>query len=229
MIRVSRGDDSRNARCCRRGRPLRRGPEHSPHRRRAEVQAGAGEHPGDASRAHGGTQRLQTAHEVGDEVREAVDRLADLDEGVRPLLVESAVPGRDGEGRHEEVAGRLGERPAPRRPQFENGESLDGRVVRPALRRDALHPRVLDAQLLAEERDFLAEPVVLLGEAGPGVPGVGGVAAGGGQGEPRQGDRVEGSGPDASGPPFRQGDDDSGVARQHAILPTDCGIEPCRR
>jgi hypothetical protein len=68
-----------------------------------------------------------------------------LDQRVGAFVVQPMHPRDDGERRDEHAPGRLCERPSPCRAQLEDREALDGRVVRPALGRELLHPGVLDA------------------------------------------------------------------------------------
>ena len=110
------------------------------HRRGSDVEPGSRQDAGDASRPHRGAQRLEPTDEVRDELRKPADRLSDLDEGVGTFLVEAPVPVDDGQWRDEQVPGGLGERPAPRGSEFQDGEPLDGRVVGPALGRDWMAP-----------------------------------------------------------------------------------------
>jgi hypothetical protein len=68
----------------------------------------------------------------------------------RSLLVEPGHPGDDGRLRDDESLGSLRRRSTASRAELENREALDRRIVRAAIRRDALHASVLDAQLLVE-------------------------------------------------------------------------------
>src|SRR5207247_2121895 len=73
------------------------------------------------------------------------------------------------------------------------------------MRRDLLHPGVLDATLLSEEQDLVAEPLVLFLEPDALVEVVGRPAPGVGDGGPRKGDRLDDSRPDAAGPSLGKG------------------------
>ncbi len=64
---------------------------------------------GDAPGPHRGTQRLEAAHEAGDELGKSADRIADLDERLRSLIVEPPVPRCHGQRGDEETPSGLGE------------------------------------------------------------------------------------------------------------------------
>jgi hypothetical protein len=114
VVRALGCDDSRLRGSMRRSRRLRGGPEHSPHRRRPEVEAGTGKDACDVARSHPRTQHLQAASEIADELREPVHRLGDLDERVRALVVEAVCPRGNGERGDEELPSGLRLRPASR-------------------------------------------------------------------------------------------------------------------
>jgi hypothetical protein len=57
-----------------------------------QMETRSGEDLRDAPVAHPRAQRLQTTNDVGDELREPIDRHRDSDERVRPFVVEPAQP-----------------------------------------------------------------------------------------------------------------------------------------
>src|SRR5262249_38949435 len=88
-------------------------------------------------------------HNVADELRALVDRLAGPQQGSWSLFVEAFGPGSDGRGRDVKDVGRLGQRPAAGGAQLQDGQTLSRLVVRPLVRRDPAHACVLEADLLA--------------------------------------------------------------------------------
>jgi len=82
--------------------------EHPTHRRRSEMKPGSGENSSDASGAGCRVVDLEPPNDVSDELRKPTDRLAELDEGGRPLVVEPLGPGSDRERRHEHPSSGLG-------------------------------------------------------------------------------------------------------------------------
>ena len=111
----------------------------------------------------------------------------------RSVLVEPDHPGGDGRLRDEESLGGLRCRPAPSGAELEDREALHRRVVRTAMRRDALHASVLDAQLLAEQGQLVLQ-----------ADGGGDAVGGREQGDPGQGEGVEDGGTGAMGPAGRK-------------------------
>jgi hypothetical protein len=161
---------------------------------------GSGEDPRDAPSSHSGAEHLQASDEVAHEVREPIHRLVELDEGVRALIVQAFRPRRHGERGHQKPASGLGQRPAPCGSKFEDREPLDRWVVGPPLRRDALHPGVLDSNLLVEEGDLGPKAVILGLEPNPSVEVVLGLAAGDGEDDVRHRDGVDDRRSDAAWP-----------------------------
>ena len=104
---------------------------------------------------------FRSADHLGHEVRKLVHRLAGLDQGMRPVLFQTADPRGDGRRGDEELPRRLRQRPSPRRSQFQDGHPLDRRVIRPGAWAIEGHSRILDADLLGKHSDFRLEPVVL--------------------------------------------------------------------
>jgi hypothetical protein len=143
--------------------------EHPAHGGRAEMQSGAREHTSESSCAHPRAQRAQPANELADELREAVHRLPHLDERVGPFVVKPLCPRCDGERRDKEPSRGLGLRPGARCAQLQDRETLDRRLVRPTLRGEALHARVLDAEFLLEHRNLTLQSVGGGLQAGAGV------------------------------------------------------------
>ena len=114
----------------------------------------AGEGPGDAGLAQGGTKDFETPDEVADEVWEAVDGFRELHQGARSLLIGAAGPGGDGGGRDEHRLGRLYLCPTPCGPQFQDGHAFGGRVMDRVVRQYRDFGPTLAAEKLAE-RDGL--------------------------------------------------------------------------
>lgn len=139
-----------------------------------------------------------------DELGKPVHRLRESSQGIASFVVHTVRPRGDGQRRNEKPRGRLGKRPVARRPKLEDREPFDRRVVRAALGWELLHASVFDAGLLAEEVDFLAEPIVFFLEADAGAGAVGGDAAGVGQGDLCERDGVHDGGSDAPGPALRK-------------------------
>ena len=109
-------------------------------------------------------------------------------------------------------------RPASRRAQLQDREPFDRRVVRPALRRDALHPRVLDSDLFTEKRDLASKAVVLGLESDAGAEVVLRAAPGYAEGDGRHRDGVDDCGPDVAGPALGNPLFTARVGRDHADL-----------
>jgi hypothetical protein len=84
-----------------------------------------------------------------------------LDERVGALLVQPPGPRGHRKRRDQQPARGLGYRPATGGPQLEDGQALDGRVVRTPMGRQALHARILDADLLLQKGHFSLEAVAL--------------------------------------------------------------------
>jgi hypothetical protein len=205
MIRSAGGDNAAGGRQRRRGRGLGRRPEHAPNGSWPEVKTSATKDVCDPGLAHQGAKHLEATDEIGNEVREPVDGLRRLDERVGPLLVEAGHPGGHGGGSNKKAFGGLGLRPSARSSQFQDCQSLHGRVVGPALCGDLLHPCVLDAHFLAEQDNLLSESVVLFLESDPSVDAVRGNAAGMGQGRLGQRDCMDDGGANLAGPFPREG------------------------
>ena len=71
-------------------------------------------------------QGLESLDDVADEVRELVDWLSELDQGVIAILVDSLQPGGYGRRFDEEGLGGLGKRPCPSRFESEDGHTFGG-------------------------------------------------------------------------------------------------------
>ena len=136
--------------------------QHATHGGRAEMKSGAGERRSQSSGTHPWTENPQAMNEIGDKLGKPIDGLSNLDERVRAFVVETVRPRGDGQWRDEEPPSGFCLRPASRGAQFEDRETFDRRVVWPALRRYAFHPRVLDSEFFTQERG-LAVPLVELG------------------------------------------------------------------
>ena len=192
--------------------------EHPPNGRRPEVEAGSAEHPGDLPGAHRGAERLQPADDVRNEVGETVYGFGESHERVGSLVVESVHPGRDGERGDEEPSSGLSQRPTSGGAQFEDREPVGRGVMRSALGGDTLHPDVLDSQLLLKQRDLAPESIVLGLEPDTGVEVVLGAAAGHGEDDVGQRDRLNRGRADAAGPTSREAVPRRGMDTSHGRL-----------
>ena len=170
------------------------------------MKSRAGQHLRDLSFAEQRACQLEVLDDVAHEVRELVDRLANLDERIWAILVDALQPGGYGRWFDEKSACRLCQRPASRRFELEDGHSFGGRVVWTSPWIDPGNSGVLDADLLADEGDFLPEPIVLGGQPDPSVDAVGRPAAGCYDSVVGQGNDVDDGGSDAVGPAGGQWD-----------------------
>jgi hypothetical protein len=94
---------------------------------------------------------IQTVHDVTDEVRELIHRLAQLQQCIGALVIDAFQP-RCNRGRgDEEGVGRLFEGPASRGAKLEDCHALMAAVMRPPLRRDLRYAGALDARRFAQE------------------------------------------------------------------------------
>ena len=86
------------------------------------------------------------------------------------------------------------------------------------VRRNLLNTAILDALLLDQQGDLLAESIILLLESDPGVEAVRSPASGECKREVGKGDRVENGGSDMFRPAFRQREPCGLVWIQHEAL-----------
>jgi hypothetical protein len=114
---------------------------------------------------------------VRNEVRETIDRHRHADERIVALLVETSHPGRDGGSSEKEASSGLLGRPSASGLERENRETLVRGIVRSVARGDASHPGVLDAELLAQQRNLGAKDVAFGNEAYAGDAAVDAPAA----------------------------------------------------
>ncbi len=150
------------------------------------MQPGPGEHVGDPLGAHQRKGGPQPGHEVAGEVRKAVHGDRHPDERLFARLVKALHPVPDRHCRDQKpLRGLLGG-PATRCPQRQDGEPLWRRVVRPVAGRDPTETRVLDPELLAQQRDLGAKAVVLGDEPDARNPAIDAPAPDGNDGDPRQ-------------------------------------------
>ena len=136
----------------------------------------------DLAFAQARTEHLQSSHDVAHEVRELVDRLAELDERSGSFLIDSPEPGRDGGWLDKEGLGGLGLRPSVSCLELEDGHAIRRAVVRPMMRMDLGHARILDANLFPEQIEILAETLILAGESDAGIDAVRSPSPGAGDG-----------------------------------------------
>jgi len=178
--------------------------DHALDGRGSQVKSCPGEHLRDLSLAKGRAQRLESLDDVADEVRELVDRLSELDQGVVAIFVDSLQPGGYGRWFDEEGLGGLGKRPCPSGFEFEDGHAFGGGVVWFTVRVDSGHASVFDAEFLTEELGLLLESVVLGCKANASVDAVGGPAPGAGDGVVSQRNDVDDCRADGIRPSRRQ-------------------------
>lgn len=157
VVRLASSDDTRH--CLRGQERLRRSRrmQHPADRGRAEVQTRTGQNPGDLDSPHSGAKDLEPSYDVADELGEPVHRVGETDKRVGTVFIETGRPGRDSEGSHEERARRLGEGPGSHRPKLQDGQALSRRVVGSLRGFEMLHAGVLDADLLAGQREAKVE------------------------------------------------------------------------
>jgi hypothetical protein len=125
------------------------------------VEPGAGEDLSSFHFPESRTEKLESFHEIPDEVRKLVHRLGQANERIRSFFVEPPHPGGDGERTHQEDSSRLGEGPASGGAKFEDRQSVSGRIMGSSVGLDLLHASVLDADLLTKEMDLLPESILL--------------------------------------------------------------------
>ena len=150
---------------------------------------------------------MELLHEQRDSIVEAVDGHGGLDERLLSVLIEPAHPSGDGGGRDEKAASSLDRVPAGARPEHQDGEPLDGRVVRPLLGRQAVEASAQNAQLLGLQRDETTRGVELSRHAGARVRGALEAGAHLGKRESLEPDRTEQRALDAAFPVARQRDE----------------------
>ena len=95
-------------------------------------KASACEHLCDADLPHRRNQCLQLFHELADEVRKAIGRLFQLDEGTLSQLVHSSHPSRKRLFVEEETVCCVGTRPRTRGSELQDAHPLGGGEVWPA-------------------------------------------------------------------------------------------------
>lgn len=134
-------------------------------RRRRQMQPGSSEQVGNPSATKMGEAELESSDDFPDEVREAIHGCGGPHESVFSLFIESSQPSRDGGGSEAEVPSGLGHAPTAGGLERQDGETLDGRKVRPPSWIDAGCAGVLDSQLLAQQRDLAFEALDLPAES----------------------------------------------------------------
>jgi hypothetical protein len=184
----------------RRGFWFRRALEHPAHGRRAEMQARPRENASDLTRSHPRAEHPQPLYEVADELRKPVHRLAHLDERIRSLVIQSLGPRSNGQRRDEKASCGFGLRPTASRAEFQDRESFNRRVVRPALCRHAFHSRVFDAEFLEEQQDLALQVVGIGLESGARIELVLGATATGDERDVCHRNGVHDRGPNVAGP-----------------------------
>ena len=107
------------------------------------------------------------------------------------------------------------------RPEFQDRQPLDGRIMRTPWSQDPGHTSVLDAQLFYKERDLLPESVDLgpLPESSNAAARRIGTAVS--HGESGEGDRVQDGGADALRPALGQRDGRIGRDSAHGDTPRE--------
>jgi len=143
-------------------------------RRYSQMQSCPAQRLGDFDLAHGGAEGFQTLHEVADEVRELIHRLAQLQQCIGTLVIDAFYPPCNRGRGDEEGIGRLLKGPASRGTQLEDRHTFMGAVMRPALRRDLRYSSVFDAELFAHQGTRFVESVVFRRESHPCIDTIGG-------------------------------------------------------
>ena len=205
VVRLPGGDDARG----RLKYPLGLGPPriplHPANRRRAEVETSAGENLSELHFPEGGTEDLETPHEVGDEIGELVHWFGQADQGIGAFLLETPHPGGYGERAHQKDACGLGKVPAPRGRKFENRLALRRGIMGASVRLELLHAGILYADLLAKELDFLLQAIPFSPLSELRVHALRSPVLGQRQGGPGKGDDLDDSRADTTEPASWQG------------------------
>ena len=119
------------------------------HGTRAQVESGSAEDLGELEFAHTGTENFQPLHEIAGEVGIPIDRLRDLHQGRSARFVLAPKPGTNRFRGQQKRPGRLLQRPAAGRAQFENRHSRSGWIMRSSRRLDLRHAEILQTDLFA--------------------------------------------------------------------------------
>jgi len=164
------------------------------------MQTRAGENPGDSDLAQGRAQGLQTPHDVPHEVGEAVDGFGQLAKGMWPLLIDTPIPRRHGLRRDEHGFGCLDLVPPACGPQFKDGHTLGGRIVRAPVGGNLSHACVFDTEFLTQEGNLGPRLLELCRQTCAGVKAPGSPRPRVDTCEPGQGDDVEQGGLDVAVP-----------------------------
>src|SRR4030095_12298806 len=114
-------------------------PLHPANRRRAEVETSAGENLSELHFPEGGTEDLETPHEVRDEIGELVHGFGQTDQGIGAFLLETPHPGGDGEWADQEDSSGLGESPTTGNAKFEDSQPVSGWIIGPSMGLDLFH------------------------------------------------------------------------------------------
>ncbi len=141
------------------------------------MQASAAQRLSHPHLAHGRAERLEALDGIADEIRELVDRLAQLHQCLRSSLVKTFHPRGNRGSAHEKRIGSPLKRPAACTAQLKDGHPLGGRITRPPLGSDPRHAAILDANLFGPKGKFLQQSVVLGLQLQPSVRAAHGPAA----------------------------------------------------
>jgi len=108
------------------------------HRRYPQMQSCPAQCLGDLDLSHAGVQGFQTLHDVADEVRELIHRLAQLQKCLGALVIDAFHPRCNRSLRNEKNVGRLFDGPASCGTKFEDRHAHRGRNAAGAEARSAL-------------------------------------------------------------------------------------------
>ena len=134
---------------------LRRFLENPSDCRSSQMNPGSAKCLSDLVFPHTGTECLEPLDHVPYEVRELVDGLTKLYEGIGTLLIDTLHPRCNrGRGQEKGVAG-LFKGPAASCSEFQDGHPLHGWIMGTAMRMELRHAGILDADLLPQQRDLL--------------------------------------------------------------------------
>jgi hypothetical protein len=158
-----------------------------------------------SNQAQARAEDSQPPHEIADEIGKPVHGHRQSEERVGPFLFQPARPRGDGEGTHEKSSGGLGEGPAAGCAEFDDRQPGRGWIIGASVGLDLFHAGVLDANLLAQERDLTSKPFEFGLKAESGIKAVSGPAERLGESEIGQGDGMHRRGANVAGPASGQG------------------------
>jgi hypothetical protein len=128
--------------------------EQAPDRTRSQVQTSAGQRLRDSDLPHERTEHLEPLHDLRNEVRELVDRLAHPNQCFRSLLVNAPDPSRNSLGRRDQSLRSLLDIPPASGPELEDLEALGWGTVGSLSRWNAGQTSGYEAQLALYEAEL---------------------------------------------------------------------------